>query len=130
VELASVTAGPEAITDHRVLADACQPAGLANATAIGQVSQHGPGLVVGQAAVEQRRAFALGEAGLAALAVQQAALLLAVVTAHRQVALSALAIVRASGVLAAEAAQIIVHRSCPKKSKNNPLLSLQIIVGQ
>src|SRR5262249_10574800 len=104
MELASVTAGAAAIADHGVRADPGQAAGLSDAAAIGQVSEHGPGLVIGQAAVEQRRALAFGEAGLAAFAVQQAALLLAVVTAHRQVALSALAMVRASGVLAAEAA--------------------------
>src|SRR5215510_10706600 len=117
MELASVAAGAAAIADHGVRADADQAAGLANAAAIGQVSQYGPGLVVGQAAIEQRRALALGEAGLAGLAVQQAALLLAIVAAHRQVALTALAMVRASGILTAEAAQIIVHHSRPKSGK-------------
>src|SRR5262249_7008162 len=48
-----------------------------------------------------------------ALAVQQAALVLAVAAADGQVALVALAVVGAAGVEAAEAAQVVVHAGHP-----------------
>jgi len=77
------------------------------------VGEHGQGLVVGKVAAEQGRALAVGEAGLTALAVQQAALVLAVAGADGQVAVAPLAVVGAAGVEAAEAAQVVVHADHP-----------------
>jgi hypothetical protein len=82
VELLGVAAGLEGEADDGVLADPDQAGGLADADALGEVGQDGEGLVGGQAGVEQGRALALGEAGLAGLAVQQAALVLAVAGAN------------------------------------------------
>src|SRR5690349_11906012 len=109
VQLLGVVAGPQGVADDGVLADADEAAGLADADALLEVGQDGGGLVGGQAAAEQGRALALGEAGLAGAAVEQAALLLAVVAADGEVAVAALAVVGAAGVLAAEAAQVVVH---------------------
>src|SRR5689334_6369573 len=109
VELLGVVAGPQGVADDGVLADADQPAGLADADALLEVGQDRGGLVGGQAAAEERGALALGEAGLAGAAVQQAAPLLAVAAAGGEVAVAALAVVGAVGVLAAEAAQVVIH---------------------
>ena len=71
MELLGVAAGLEAEADDGVLVDADQAAGLADAAAVGQVPQDRDGLVAGQAGVEQGRALALGEAGLAGAAAEQ-----------------------------------------------------------
>ena len=68
-----MVAGAEGVADDGVLADADQAAGLADADAFLEVGQDRGGLVVGQAAAEERGALALGEAGLAGLAAEQAA---------------------------------------------------------
>ena len=104
-----MVAGAEGVADDGVLADADQAAGLADADAFLEVGQDRGGLVVGQAAAEERGALALGEAGLAGLAVQQAALVAAVAAADGEVAAAAPAVVGAVGVLAAEATQVVVH---------------------
>jgi ribosomal protein L13E len=75
VELLGVLARQEAVADHRILAHAHEAAGLANPTALGDVRQDRHHLLLGQAGVEQGRAFALGETGFAGLAIEQAALL-------------------------------------------------------
>src|SRR5262249_2041147 len=116
--------------EDRVRADTDQSAGLADATAIGQVSQHGLGLVVGQAAIEQRRALAFGETCLAGLAIQQASLLFAIAGTDGHGTLTPLAVAGAVGVLTAEAAQVGHHRRRREKGENNQLLSLEVIVGQ
>src|SRR6266545_2849692 len=107
VELVGVVAGAQAVADDGILADAGEARGLADAAALGQVVQHGHGLVRGQAGVEQRGALALGEAGLAGAAVQQPAPLAPIVSADGEVAVAALPVVRALGILAAEAAQVL-----------------------
>jgi hypothetical protein len=110
VELLGVAAGPAGEADDGVFADPDQAGGLADADAFGQVGQDSQGLVGGQVGVEQGRALALGEAGLAGAAVQQAAAVLAVAGAGGEVAVAPLAAVGAGGVEAAEAAQVVVHR--------------------
>src|SRR5581483_10531050 len=60
---------------------------------------------------EQGRALEFREAGLAGLAVQQAPLAGAVPAADREVAVSALAVVGAVRVLAAEGAEVVHGRS-------------------
>jgi hypothetical protein len=107
VEPLGVFAGPKAITHHGVLADAHQAAGLTDADPFGHVLQDGHDLVLGQPGVEQRCALALGEAVLAGAAIQQPALLPALAHADGQVAVPALAIVRAFLVLTAEAFQVV-----------------------
>ena len=88
--------------------DAHQPRGGADAVAVGEVFDHGEGLLLGQAGPEQRGALALGEAGLAGAAVEEPMLSeLAVVAADGQVAESPLPEVGAIRVLAAEARQVV-----------------------
>jgi hypothetical protein len=103
-------AGGAGQPDDGIGMDADEAAGLSDAVALGEVPEDGRGLVVGQPAVEQRRALALGEAGLAGLAVEQAdVMILAVAVADGQVAGAAAAVERAFGVLAAEEREVI-HR--------------------
>jgi hypothetical protein len=104
VELSGVLPCHLGQSDDRVFAHADQPRRLADATPVGEVPQDAEKLVVGQATVEQRRAFAFGETGFAAAAVEQALRLSAVVATDGQVVLAALAVQRAGGVLAAEMA--------------------------
>jgi hypothetical protein len=84
-------AGQAGEAHDRVAMDADEAFGLADAAAIGDVGQDGLGLVIRQAGVEQGGALALGEAGLAGLAVEQPAPGLAVAGAGGQVAVPALA---------------------------------------
>jgi hypothetical protein len=107
VELLGVFTGPDRVTDHGVLTDADQAAGLADADSFGDVLQDGDDLVFGEAGIEQGCALAFGEAVLAGAAIEQAALLPTVAHADGQVAVPAFAIVRASLVLTAEAVQFV-----------------------
>ena len=59
-----------------------------------------------QACVKQDRAFAFGEASMAAAAVEQASVLRAVMIANAEVALAALAIFLAVGIAAAMAREV------------------------
>jgi hypothetical protein len=108
VEPAGVVAGEQAEATDGVLTDADQAGGLADAAAVGEVGEDGQELVARQAGTEQGRALALGEAGLAGRAVEEAVLLPgAVAHADGEVAVVAPAAVRAGGVEAAEAAEVI-----------------------
>jgi hypothetical protein len=104
VELSRVLTRHLGQSDDRVFANADQACGLTDTTTVGEVPQDVEELVVGQATVEQRRAFAFGETGFAAAAVQQTLRLSAVVATDGQIRLAPLAIQRARGVLAAETA--------------------------
>ena len=100
-----------AVADHRVAVHADQPRGGPDPVAVGEVLDQVEGLVRGQSGAEQRGALALGEAGLAGAAVEQADLLrLAVMAADGQVAVPPLAMVGAIRVLAAEAGQVLPWR--------------------
>jgi RHS repeat-associated protein len=103
-----VPAGEQGQARDGVLADADQPGGLADAAAIGEVSEDGQELVLRQVGAEQGRALALGEAGAAGGAVQQAVLVVAAV-AHADGEVSAVtpAVVGAVGVETAEAAEVV-----------------------
>ncbi len=107
VELLGVGAGEPAQAGDGGAADAGEPPGLADAAAVGDVGQHGPGLLRRESGVEQRGALALGEARLAGAAVQEAAPVRAVAGADGQVAGAALPVVRAIGLEAAEAAEVV-----------------------
>src|SRR5262245_1811107 len=110
VELAGVVAGAAGQAGDRVLADAGEACGLADAAAIGEVGQDSQGRVVGQLAAEQRRALTLGEAGLTGLAVQQSGLVWAVAHADGEVAVVAATMVGAVGMEATKAAEIVRQR--------------------
>jgi hypothetical protein len=57
--------------DDRIAVDGDQASGLSDAAALGEVFEHGAGFLFGQVGVEKRCAFALGEAILADVAVEQ-----------------------------------------------------------
>jgi hypothetical protein len=74
-------------SDDGVAMDADEPPGGADAAPLVEVFEHREGLLLGQMAAVQRGALALGEAGAAGVAVEQAELLLlAVAAADREVA--------------------------------------------
>jgi hypothetical protein len=112
VKLLGLLTRQQAKADHRVLVHADQPAGLPDPAAVRDVFQQRHDLVLGQAAVEQRRALAFREAGLTGAAAEQAPLLSAVVPRHRQVAVPAFAMIRTRDILTTELAQV-VHRALP-----------------
>jgi hypothetical protein len=70
MSVVGMIAGGAGQADHGVAVDADEPFGLADATAFIEVGEDGVRLLVGEPAVEQGRALALGEAGLAAVAVE------------------------------------------------------------
>jgi hypothetical protein len=108
VSIVGVIAGGASQPDDGIAMGADQAAGLADAVAFGEVLEDGLGLVVGQAAVEQRGPLALGEAGLAGLAVEEADVVaLAVAGADREVAGAAAREQGAFGILAAEAREVV-----------------------
>src|SRR5262249_54069963 len=90
-----------------------EPAGPADAAALGDVLQDRLDLLLRQPGVEQGRALAPGEAGLAGAAAEHAARLPGPVAAgHGQVSGAPLAGVGAVGIQAAEARQV-VHGAGP-----------------
>jgi len=84
-----MVARQQTVTDDGVFIHTDQAAGLTHAAALGDVGEDRDDLVFGQAGVEQRGAFALGKTGLAGLAIQQAALLRAIVCTHSEIAVAA-----------------------------------------
>ena len=70
MEFLSVLASQQTIADDGVLVHADQTAGLAYAAALGNVGEDRDDLVLRQAGVEEGGAFALGETGLAGLAIE------------------------------------------------------------
>ena len=120
--------GLHSVADHGVGSHPHQTARLADAAVVGEVAQDSDDLVLRQAAVEQGRALAFGEAGLAGAAAEQTAPLGAIAVAHAEVTVVALAVVGAGVVLAAEVAEVVVHappsvaaipnRGCPRTDKS------------
>jgi hypothetical protein len=105
-----VIAGAEGVADDGVLIDTGQAAGLPDAAALAEVFEDADDLVVREPGIEQGCALALGKAGLAGATDEQAALLVwAVAEADAEVALAALAVVRALRVEAAETVEVVVH---------------------
>jgi hypothetical protein len=103
-----VSAGQPRQPNDRVAVGPGEPFGLTDPVAFDQVFEDGDRLLPGQARVEQRRALALGEAGLARLAEEQPDLLMFAVTiTDREVAGVALTVERAVHVLAAEASEVV-----------------------
>ena len=96
--------GQPDVAGDGVLAHADKSAGLADAAALGDMGEN---FVLCQVGVEQGRAFSLGKAGLAGLAIEQAALLGTVVSAHSEVAAAAFAVVQTIRILVAEECEAI-----------------------
>jgi hypothetical protein len=95
-------------SDDGVAIDADQSSGGSDAAALVEVLEHGEGLLLGEMAVGQGRALALGEAALAGAAVEQAdVVLLAVARADGEIARVAPGVEGALGVLAAEAREVV-----------------------
>jgi hypothetical protein len=87
MSVVGVLPGGTGQSDDGIAMDADQASGGADAAALVEVLEHCVGLRLGQMAAVQRRAFALGEAGAAGVAVELSELLiLAVVAADREVA--------------------------------------------
>ena len=74
------------------------------------MGEEGENFVLRQVGVEQRSAFSLGKPSLAGLAIEQAALLGTVVSAHGEVAVAAFAVVQTIRILAAEECEVIMTR--------------------
>jgi hypothetical protein len=105
-----VVAGAGAEAGDGVAVDADQPAGLADADALGDVGQDGNGGGGGQAGVKQRGALALGEAGLTGAAAEQPAPPVgAVAGGDGEVVQAPLTEVGAAVVLAAAEGGEVVH---------------------
>jgi hypothetical protein len=112
VDAPGVLPGHAAQPHDGVAVDADEAFGLADAAALDQVLEDRDGLLRRQAGVEQRGALAFGESGVARLAVEQADMpLLSIAITDREVAGIASAVERADRVEAAEAREIVVHRS-------------------
>ena len=95
-------------SDDGVGIDADQASCGPDATTLVEVLEYGEGLLLGEVAVEEGRALALGEAVLAGLAVEEADVVeLAVAGADREVAGIASAVEGAVSVLATEAGEIV-----------------------
>jgi hypothetical protein len=109
-----MSADQQAVADDGVFVHADQAAGLADATALGDVVEDGDDLAVGEPGVEQGGAFAFGEAALTGAAGQHAALLGAVAEADAEVSQPPLAVVGAVGILTAEAGKVFVHGGLPE----------------
>ena len=71
MSVAGVLPGQFRQADDRITVDVDEASGLPDAAALGEVLEHGAGLLLGQVGVEQRRALTLGEAILADVAVEQ-----------------------------------------------------------
>jgi hypothetical protein len=91
--------------------DAGQPGGLAGAAPLGHVPADGRQRLGRESGVEERGALALGEAGLASGAAEQAGLVRPLAHGHGQVAVAALPVVGAVGVEAAKPRQVVHGRS-------------------
>jgi hypothetical protein len=91
-----------------VARDADEAARLSDAATLVEVLEDGEGLVLRHAAVEQRGPLAFGEAGLAGPAVEQPdVVVLAVAVADGEIAVVALLVGGAVGILAAEAGEVV-----------------------
>jgi hypothetical protein len=108
MSVAGMSSGQFRQADDRIAVDLDEASSLPNAAALGEVLEHGAGLLLGQVGVEKRCALALGEAVLADVAVEQADVVgFAVAVANGEVSRVASAEQGASGVLAAEASEVI-----------------------
>ena len=118
MSVVGVPAGSVGQADDRVAMDADKPFGLSDATAIVQVSQDGVCLLVGKPTVKKGCAFALGEAGLAGVAVEQTdVVVLAVACTDREVAGTASSVERTVERVAAEASEVVHGRESSREEE-------------
>ena len=101
-----VPSQPDEVGDG-VLAHADKSAGLADAAALGDMGEEGENFVLCQVGVVTGEAFSLGKPGLAGLAIEHAALLGTVVSAHSEVAVAAFAVVQTIRIQAEEECEVI-----------------------
>jgi hypothetical protein len=128
MSVVGVITGGSGRSDDGVAMDPDEAFGLADAIALGEVMEHGAGLLVGEPAIEQRRALALGEAGLAGVAIEQTDVIpLAVAGAHREVTGPSSAVEGAVGILATEAGEI-VHRG--RRSLHEGWVKIQCLLQE
>jgi hypothetical protein len=103
-----VLSGGAGESDDGVAMDADESSGGADAATLVEVLKHGVGLSLRQMAAVERRAFAFGEAGPAAVAVELSELLvLAEAAADREVAGVTSAVEGTARILAAEAREVV-----------------------
>jgi hypothetical protein len=101
-------AGQAAVAGDGVGGDLAEPAGLADAAPLDDVLQDRLDLMVREACVEQGRALALGEAGLAGAAAEHPPGLVGpVAMGDGEISGPPLAVVGAGGIQAAEARQVV-----------------------
>ena len=100
--------GPASPAGDGLGGDADETSGLADAVALGQVVEHGAGLLCGPMAVKEGRALAFGGAVLAGVAGEEAEVIeLAGAGAGRELAGVAPAVAGAVGVPAAKARAVV-----------------------
>src|SRR5438309_705198 len=103
--------GLAAVAGDGLAIDADEPSGLADAIALGDVMEDRDGLLGRQVGAEERRALALGEAGLAGAAAEHAAGLLgAVAMGDGEISGAPLAVLGAVGIEAAETREVVHGR--------------------
>src|SRR4051794_39177938 len=103
--------GLPAVAGDGLPIDADEPAGLADAVALGDVVEDRGGLLRWEVGAEERGALALGEASLAGSAAEHAAgFVRAVVVGHGEVSGPPLAVLGAVGIQAAEASEVVHGR--------------------
>jgi hypothetical protein len=108
MSVVGVLSGGAGQSDDGVAMDTDQSSGGADAAALVEVLEHRVRLLLRQMAAVERRAFALGEAGPAGVAVKLSELLvLSVVAADGEVAGVASAVERTVGILATEAGEVV-----------------------
>jgi|tagenome__1003787_1003787.scaffolds.fasta_scaffold19251337_2 hypothetical protein len=108
MSVVGVISGDAGQSDDRIAMDPDEPTRLSDAVALAQVVEHGMSLVHGEPAVEQGRALAFGEAGLARVAVEQADVaLLTVALADGEISRVTSPVVGAGGILATEAGEVV-----------------------
>jgi hypothetical protein len=108
VAVVSVLSGHPGQSGDGIAVDADQTCGRSDAPALEEVSQDVVGLLGWEVGVEQGRALAFGEAGLAGVAGEQAEMVLqAVAGGDREVCGVAWPVAGAVGVLAAEACEVV-----------------------
>jgi hypothetical protein len=108
MSVVGVISGDAGQPDDGVAMDPDEPTGLSDAVALDQVVEHGMGLVPREPTVEQGRPLALGEAGLARVAVEQAdVVLLAVTVADGEISGVTSPVEGAVGILATEASEVV-----------------------
>jgi hypothetical protein len=124
MSVAGVLSGLFRQADDRIGVDIDQASGLSHAAALGEVLEHGAGLLLGEVSLEQGCALAFGEAVFAGPAVEQADLvLLAEAAADGEVSGVASAVEGAIGFLATEARKIVHGVETPRWRGRNGIRS-------